>query len=484
MEHRITPGWQGAQTARRLRGGSQLQSARERSRGPLDARTATPGLQEAHSSENRSSRSSTPTSPSSSPTTQGRGADLAPAPHSARGSRRPAPARAPPPAPPGGRARSEGGDVSGRRGTAGGGGQGEMWLKPEEVLLKNALKLWVTQKSSGYFVLQRRRGHGDGGGRFTGTWARGSAGPAGGGARGAGLRAGGAAALFGRRGESLGPEAAFPATRDRELPAGGSGFSSVLHFLLAFPSLRSGAVLRGGERGLTAGSVRGSGPGAAGGRGWRCAELGRSRSEEPSSRAHTETPGGGCALPAAGLKSRCEACSLLFKHRRLQRWLVCLGERSGFLTVFSRSALLGLCYRNLLLLNCRPTPVGSAALCVFSSRSLCPSGGFTTKPPTCRWLGSRCVSHHRITEWFGLERSSKPIQFQPQPWAGLQPSELEVLYQVEVQAPVNETQALVTQWRSLAVRQKPVPRFSPAPREEAAGRSFVTMRAVWINFQS
>ncbi|OXB54044.1 hypothetical protein ASZ78_007971 [Callipepla squamata] len=51
---------------------------------------------------------------------------------------------------------------------AGCGGQGEMWLKPEEVLLKNALKLWVTQKSSGYFVLQRRRGHGDGGGRFTG----------------------------------------------------------------------------------------------------------------------------------------------------------------------------------------------------------------------------------------------------------------------------------------------------------------------------
>lgn len=44
-----------------------------------------------------------------------------------------------------------------------------MWLKPEEVLLKNALKLWVTQKNSGYFVLQRRRGHGDGGGRFTGT---------------------------------------------------------------------------------------------------------------------------------------------------------------------------------------------------------------------------------------------------------------------------------------------------------------------------
>uniref|UniRef100_A0A9L0RYR2 TBC1 domain family member 8 n=1 Tax=Equus caballus TaxID=9796 RepID=A0A9L0RYR2_HORSE len=43
-----------------------------------------------------------------------------------------------------------------------------MWLKPEEVLLKNALKLWVTQKSSCYFILQRRRGHGEGGGRFTG----------------------------------------------------------------------------------------------------------------------------------------------------------------------------------------------------------------------------------------------------------------------------------------------------------------------------
>ncbi|XP_049712271.1 TBC1 domain family member 8 isoform X1 [Elephas maximus indicus] len=43
-----------------------------------------------------------------------------------------------------------------------------MWLKPEEVLLKNALKLWVTQKSSCYFILQRRRGHGEGAGRLTG----------------------------------------------------------------------------------------------------------------------------------------------------------------------------------------------------------------------------------------------------------------------------------------------------------------------------
>ncbi|KAG9338921.1 hypothetical protein JZ751_024311, partial [Albula glossodonta] len=43
-----------------------------------------------------------------------------------------------------------------------------MWLKPEEVLLKNALKLWVTEISNDYFVLQRRRGYGEGGGGLTG----------------------------------------------------------------------------------------------------------------------------------------------------------------------------------------------------------------------------------------------------------------------------------------------------------------------------
>ncbi|XP_059404426.1 TBC1 domain family member 8B isoform X2 [Carassius carassius] len=43
-----------------------------------------------------------------------------------------------------------------------------MWLKPEEVLLKNALKLWVTEKSNDYFVLQRRRGYGEDGGGLTG----------------------------------------------------------------------------------------------------------------------------------------------------------------------------------------------------------------------------------------------------------------------------------------------------------------------------
>ncbi|KAG8451841.1 hypothetical protein GDO86_003869 [Hymenochirus boettgeri] len=43
-----------------------------------------------------------------------------------------------------------------------------MWLKPEEVLLKNALRLWVTQKSNQYFVLQKRRGHGDSAAKFTG----------------------------------------------------------------------------------------------------------------------------------------------------------------------------------------------------------------------------------------------------------------------------------------------------------------------------
>uniref|UniRef100_G1QAX1 GRAM domain-containing protein n=2 Tax=Myotis TaxID=9434 RepID=G1QAX1_MYOLU len=44
-----------------------------------------------------------------------------------------------------------------------------MWLKPEEVLLKNALKLWLMERSNDYFVLQRRRGYGeDGGGGLTG----------------------------------------------------------------------------------------------------------------------------------------------------------------------------------------------------------------------------------------------------------------------------------------------------------------------------
>ncbi|XP_066515704.1 TBC1 domain family member 8B isoform X2 [Hoplias malabaricus] len=43
-----------------------------------------------------------------------------------------------------------------------------MWLRPEEVLLKSALRLWITEKSNQYFLLQRRRGYGDNGGGFTG----------------------------------------------------------------------------------------------------------------------------------------------------------------------------------------------------------------------------------------------------------------------------------------------------------------------------
>ncbi|KAG5282838.1 hypothetical protein AALO_G00035220 [Alosa alosa] len=43
-----------------------------------------------------------------------------------------------------------------------------MWLTPEEVPVKSALKLWVTEKSNDFFLLQRRRGHGDTGGKFTG----------------------------------------------------------------------------------------------------------------------------------------------------------------------------------------------------------------------------------------------------------------------------------------------------------------------------
>ncbi|KAM8974006.1 TBC1 domain family member 9B isoform 2-T2 [Pelodytes ibericus] len=37
-----------------------------------------------------------------------------------------------------------------------------MWLNPEEVLLANAL--WVTERANPFFILQRRRGHGKGGG--------------------------------------------------------------------------------------------------------------------------------------------------------------------------------------------------------------------------------------------------------------------------------------------------------------------------------
>lgn len=44
----------------------------------------------------------------------------------------------------------------------------DMWLNPEEVLLKNALKLWVTERSNDFFLLQRRRGHGEPTGRITG----------------------------------------------------------------------------------------------------------------------------------------------------------------------------------------------------------------------------------------------------------------------------------------------------------------------------
>ncbi|KAM4662782.1 TBC1 domain family member 8B [Discoglossus pictus] len=43
-----------------------------------------------------------------------------------------------------------------------------MWLRPEEVLLRNAWKLWVTEDSNQYFVMQRRRGYGEDGGGLTG----------------------------------------------------------------------------------------------------------------------------------------------------------------------------------------------------------------------------------------------------------------------------------------------------------------------------
>uniref|UniRef100_A0A672S1R7 TBC1 domain family member 9B n=1 Tax=Sinocyclocheilus grahami TaxID=75366 RepID=A0A672S1R7_SINGR len=37
-----------------------------------------------------------------------------------------------------------------------------MWITPEEVLLANAL--WVSERANPFFILQRRKGHGRGGG--------------------------------------------------------------------------------------------------------------------------------------------------------------------------------------------------------------------------------------------------------------------------------------------------------------------------------
>lgn len=37
-----------------------------------------------------------------------------------------------------------------------------MWITPEEVLLANAL--WVSERANPFFILQRRKGHGKGGG--------------------------------------------------------------------------------------------------------------------------------------------------------------------------------------------------------------------------------------------------------------------------------------------------------------------------------
>jgi len=43
-----------------------------------------------------------------------------------------------------------------------------MWLGPEEVLLAGAL--WVTERANPFFLLQRRRGHGKGGGLTGEPW--------------------------------------------------------------------------------------------------------------------------------------------------------------------------------------------------------------------------------------------------------------------------------------------------------------------------
>lgn len=41
-----------------------------------------------------------------------------------------------------------------------------MWVNPEDVLLAGAL--WITERANPYFILQKRKGHGDGGGGLAG----------------------------------------------------------------------------------------------------------------------------------------------------------------------------------------------------------------------------------------------------------------------------------------------------------------------------
>lgn len=41
-----------------------------------------------------------------------------------------------------------------------------MWVNPEDVLLAGAL--WITERANPYFILQKRKGHGEGGGGLAG----------------------------------------------------------------------------------------------------------------------------------------------------------------------------------------------------------------------------------------------------------------------------------------------------------------------------
>lgn len=44
-----------------------------------------------------------------------------------------------------------------------------MWVSPEDVLLAGAL--WITERANPYFILQKRKGHGDGGGGLAGEFS-------------------------------------------------------------------------------------------------------------------------------------------------------------------------------------------------------------------------------------------------------------------------------------------------------------------------
>lgn len=145
--------------------------------------------------------------------------------------------------------------LAGRAGASG----RKMWLGPEEVLVANAL--WVTERANPFFVLQRRRGHGRGGG-LTGEIAQqpGGKGAAGGGV-GRPARTGPAAAR--RRGRAR-QRARRARARGRAGGPGGGGRGGGVRAASCGEPARGGVRARRGGAGGDRGGLVAGPPG-----GWR-----------------------------------------------------------------------------------------------------------------------------------------------------------------------------------------------------------------------